>query len=321
MRSQNRSGDDGLPERHMPEQLEGRLLIVGNDGGTNVGGSLFRAAQKLGLTAHLLEAHPAMQAPRWVQRFNWWLRGRRPTWLNRYSSSVVRKVAELRPQWLLVTGIMPINRAALVEIGRLGVRRMNFLTDDPWNPAHRAAWFLKTLPHYEHIFSPRRANLRDLQKQSGATVSYLPFGYDESLFFPEAVIENDERPQIYSDVIFAGGADRDRVPYFDALIKAGFKVALYGDYWNRYAETRASFRGYADPQTLRQAISGAKISLCLVRRANRDGHVMRTFELPAIGACMLIEDTAEHREIFGKDGAAVCYFSNPDEMIERARGS
>jgi len=78
-------------------------------------------------------------------------------------------------------------------------------------------------------------------------------------------------------------------------------------------------RGVADLDTLRAAIQGAKVALCLVRRANRDGHVMRTFEVPAVGACMVTEDTSEHREIFGDDGRNVVYFKTIPEMVERCR--
>jgi spore maturation protein CgeB len=46
---------------------------------------------------------------------------------------------------------------------------------------------------------------------------------------------------------------------------------------------------------------------------------MRSFEVPAIGACMLAEDTAEHREIFGGDDEAVAYFGSIDEMVEKLR--
>jgi len=62
----------------------------------------------------------------------------------------------------------------------------------------------------------------------------------------------------------------------------------------------------------------AKVNLCLVRRANRDGHVMRSFEIAAAGGCMLAEDTGEHREIFGPDGEAVLYFRSAREAAERA---
>jgi spore maturation protein CgeB len=65
--------------------------------------------------------------------------------------------------------------------------------------------------------------------------------------------------------------------------------------------------------------AAAKVNLCLVRRANRDGHVMRSFEIAAIGGCMLAEDTDEHREIFGPEGEAVVYFRNAREAAERTR--
>ena len=41
------------------------------------------------------------------------------------------------------------------------------------------------------------------------------------------------------------------------LLRAGFRVALYGGYWNRYPETRCVARGLADPLTVRKAIAGA----------------------------------------------------------------
>ena len=46
---------------------------------------------------------------------------------------------------------------------------------------------------------------------------------------------------------------------------------------------------------------------------------MRSFEVPAMGGCLLIEDTEEHREIFGEDGEVVVYFRTLDEMLDRAR--
>jgi spore maturation protein CgeB len=45
---------------------------------------------------------------------------------------------------------------------------------------------------------------------------------------------------------------------------------------------------------------------------------MRSFEIAAVGGCMLAEDTAEHREIFGPDGEAVVYFRTPREAAARA---
>jgi spore maturation protein CgeB len=293
------------------------LLIVGNPAPIHLGAHFLHAAQAQGLSVKLCDSRVAFTAPWPLVKFNWWLRGRRPTWLKSFSEQLVENCRQFRPRWLLATGISPIGDQALAMIGKFGTLRLNFLTDDPWNLAHRAPWFLKALPHYDHVFSPRRANLEDLRRLGCTGVSYLPFAYAPEIHFPELPRTAAEHACFSADVIFAGGADADRVEYMTAIVRAGFKLALYGGYWEQFPALKLYSRGYADAQTLRKAIGGAKVALCLVRQANRDGHSMRTFEVPAVGACMLMEDTEEHREIFGEAGQAVVYFSNTAEMIDK----
>lgn len=293
-----------------------RLLLVGNSGVVHIGAHLHQAAKTLSLRVALCDSTKAFDGPAWLGKFNWWLRGHRPTRLREFSEEVLKTCQEFRPVWMLSVGMAPIEAQALDAIGKFGVQRLNYLTDDPWNPAHRAPWFMKALPLYDHVFSLRRSNLGDLRQAGCRRVSYLPFAYAPELHFQQPPATGEERSRFSYDVVFAGGADRDRVPYIAALIRAGFKLGLYGGYWERYPETRSYSRGHADPRTLRLAIGGAKVALCLVRRANRDGNSMRSFEVPAIGASMLTEDTDEHREIFGENGRAVVYFDSIDEMLE-----
>jgi hypothetical protein len=296
-----------------------RLLIVGNPAPIHVGAHMLNAARALGLSVELCDSDTAFAASWPVAKINWWLRGHRPSRLDDFSREVVEACQRLRPRWLISTGISPISDWALEAIGKVGTQRLNFLTDDPWNPAHQAPWFMKTLPLYDHVFSPRRANLGDIRRLGCHQVSYLQFAYAPEVHFAEPPTNVAEEERFAADTIFAGGADPDRVNYMVALSKAGLNVALYGGYWTRFLETKPYSRGHADPQTLRKAIGGAKTALCLVRRANRDGHSMRTFEVPAIGASMLVEDTEEHREIFGEDGEAVFYFNDIDQLIEKTR--
>ncbi|WP_392534632.1 glycosyltransferase [Nostoc sp. C117] len=296
-----------------------RLLIAGCLNGTNIGGAFFKAAKSLNLNPSLFDIRSADAGSKLLKKINWHLRGKYPNQLAKFSQNIVKECCIFTPDLFVSTGIAPVNQKALVEMKKMGIKRINFLTDDPWNRYHYAPWFLHALPHYDIVFSPRRANIDDILQAGCPNVEYLPFGYDSDLFYPEEFI-NKEAPLDYTcDVMFAGGADRDRVAYISALIQSGICVNLYGGYWNRYPETKAHTSGIADIPTLRLAIAGAKIALCLVRRANRDGNCMRTFEVPAVGACMLTEDTQEHREIFGEEGQTVLYFQTIPEMLKKVR--
>lgn len=303
----------------MPEAGAVAVVVVGGVRGADVGGSLHRGAATLGLGSEIVDAAAAYRAPAPVRWLNWRLRGKRPSRLTEFGDAVVEVCTQLRPGTLVCTGIAPLARSALDAIGRLGIRRLNFLTDDPWNPAHRAPWFLQAVPAYDAVFSPRRAVLGELTAAGCREVRFLPFGYDPKLFFPASLDERSAQGLSMPDVVFAGGADADRVPYMAALAVAGFKLALYGGYWDRYPQTRGLARGLVDTAGVRMAIATAKVAICLVRRANRDGNCMRTFEVPAIGTCMLTEDTPEHREIFGAEGQAVLYFSTVAEMVGKCR--
>ena len=294
-----------------------KVLVVGNRGGTNVGEAFEKAASDLDVDIRLIESRLAMEASPFIRRANWWLRGRRPTRLGRFSQAVAKECHDWRPDYVVATGIAPLSRRALADIGKLGVRRIDYLTDDPWNPSHRAPWFMDALRQYDWIFSPRTSNLDDLRKHGCPRVSYLPFAYTPDVHYCDKPETVEEQKRFAADIVFAGGADPDRVALVGGLVRSGFQVALYGDYWDRHLETRYCALGQADPKTLRKATTGAKVVLCLVRRANRDGNTMRTFEASAMGACMLTEYTEEHRQILGEDGDAVVYFRSHEEMIAR----
>ncbi len=89
------------------------ILIVGNDGGTNIGASLLRAARALGIPADLADARSAYDAPRAVARFNWWVRGRRPTRLGGFSASVAERWRNERPSTVIAAGLVPLDARAL----------------------------------------------------------------------------------------------------------------------------------------------------------------------------------------------------------------
>jgi spore maturation protein CgeB len=180
----------------------------------------------------------------------------------------------------------------------------------------RAKWYLHALPHYDVVFTPRRSNIEDMLQLGCREVRYLPFGYDEFLFNSSLGPATAESPP---EVLFVGGADRDRIAFMNEFMGDGPIVSLVGGYWPKERGLRKYALGLKGPAELFALTEAAAVNLILVRRANRDGHVMRTFEAGAIGGCLAVEDTLEHREIFGDDGESVRYFRTPSEAAKLCR--
>ena len=281
-----------------------------------MGGYLAAAARQLGLDFQLVDANAADAPTRLERSFYFHFRGKRPARLDRFAAQVVDTCARAKPGVVLTTGRAPLDRSHIEVLRARGIRVVNYSTDDPWNPTQYAPWFLSALSSYDAIFTTRRANVDDFRNCGVRAVYYLPFGYDPDVHRPWP---NNGRTATPSDVLFVGGCDSDRLPMIGALIDAGLDVALFGGYWDRHSKTRPYWRGMADQDTIRSASAAARVCLCLVRRANRDGHVMRSFEAAAIGGCMLAEDTADHRELFGPQDHAVRYFGTMAEMVQQAK--
>jgi len=292
-----------------------KLAIVGISGGTNIGESLRRASIAARQFGSFFDAYEAWRGSRILRALKWRFLDRRPLRLDAFSRKVVDECARTRPKYLISTGIAPLTEASLRVLRRLDVTCINYSTDDPWNRSHRAEWHLRALKNYDLVFTPRRSNIQDFIDAGCADVRYLPFAYDDELFGPGAPSDLT----VSHDLLFVGGADRDRVAFIAGIVNSGLRPAVVGDYWNRFPETRGFDLGHKDPKALRALTAAAAVNLCVVRHANRDGNVMRSFEIPAVGGFMLAEDTPEHREIFGTEGQCVLYFTTPEGAADKAR--
>jgi spore maturation protein CgeB len=293
-----------------------KLLIIGLSQPGHMGSYFARAAGRLGLDWGIIDAGKAYAGSWPVRAFNWRLRDRRPARLQQFGAEVFDNCMATQRNVVVTTGHAPLDRSQIERIRSLGIKLINYSTDDPWNPAQRADWFLSALPAYDVVFSARCANLDDFRRCGVRAVHYLPFAYDPDVHRPWPENSPASAP---SDILFVGGCDPDRHVLISALIEAGLDVALFGGYWDRFYDTRPYWRGIADQDAIRAASAAARVCLCLVRRANRDSNVMRSFEAAAIGGCILAEDTSGHRELFGHDGEAVRYFSTASQMVNQAK--
>jgi spore maturation protein CgeB len=293
------------------------LTIVGYAEAGQMGRYLASAATALRVPYRIIDARKAESSNRVKEAFYWRLRGKRPAHISSFAAAVLDACSSVKPAVVLTTGNRaPLERRHIEALRKLGAKVINYSTDDPWNPALHAPWFLSALPSYDVIFTPRRANLNDFRRCGARAVHYMPFGYDPEVHRPWPEDAPQERG---SDILFVGGCDNDRLPLISALAEAGLSLTLFGGYWNRQPQTRAYSRGFADQAVIRAASASAAVCLCLVRRANRDDHVMRSYEAAAIGGCILAEDTPDHRELFGPEDHAVRYFKSTPEMVKKAK--
>jgi spore maturation protein CgeB len=296
-----------------------RLLVVGNPQPEQVSAHFLAAARHLSLEAEIVDCRQAWSRSLWVNRVFHHLLARRPPYLRQFSRKVLAACNDFKPEILLVTGITAPDHQTLQAIGRMNIQRMNYLTDDPWNPQMEAGFFWPALREYDVIWSPRRANLEDLRRHGCQRVEYLPFGYNPEAHFPETPQTAGERERFSCDVVFVGGADADRLTIAKALVCAGLKVHLYGNYWWRDKELRPHWRGFVYGREQRLAVGCARVNLCFGRKANRDGHAMRSLELPAMKACLVVEDTLEHRELYGADGDCVVYYHDLPGLVKQVQ--
>lgn len=256
-----------------------------------------------------------------VHKVAYRLLGRRPLTYWIFNRALLASVNRFRPDVILVVKGAHVSPATLRSIKReSGAFLINYATDDPFNPAVNTRGLINGIALYDLYACTKRAIMDDVRRTGCKDVIYVPFGYKPSVHYPDIPRTGEEKSRFTSDVVFIGGCDRDRTPYFEALVRQlpEVRLHLYGGYWERHPLLRRYHRGFALGRDYRLALSGAKIAINLVRRANRDGHVMRTFEIPACGAFMLAERTEEHLELFEEDQDAV-FFGSAEEMVEKIR--
>ena len=284
--------------------------------GTHVGASLERAAVCQGITVTRFDMADAMRANRLLRAAFWRFGGHRPARLDAFSAEVVAGCARGTARAVdrhRRGAAHPLGAASAARHGR----RLLQLLDRRSLEQDGAGLLALARPAGIRcrVHDPLGKSRMLAEYRRCRDVRYLPFGYDDELFPGPA------KPLAVPsyDVLFVGGADRDRISFITQFLKSRLSVALVGGYWDRCPATRPHALGLQPPEILARLTAASRINLCLVRRANRDGHVMRSFEIPALGGAMLAEDTAEHRDIFGRDGQAVVYFRTPEDAVARAR--
>ena len=105
-----------------------------------------------------------------------------------------------------------------------------------------------------------------------------------------------------ADVVFVGHWEPHTERYVAALRDAGVRMQVWGDYWWKAKDRSLRVVKLLEHEEYVTTIASAKMALCVFSRRNRNESTGRSFEIPAIGTCMLAERTAEHVFLYGERG-------------------
>jgi len=224
----------------------------------------------------------------------------------------VREVEEVKPDLVVVTGILPLTSKVFLAVKKHNGLMVNYLTDDPWNPIHKRKSFLTNLPNYDHIFSTKRSLQKRLKQAGVPSTSWLPFAYDPELHYPVPA-------KLGPDVVFIGTGAQERLPWLSEVAKIpGVQRRIYGNSWNGIKAPGWVHHAAVTGEDYCDAIEGAKVVLGLLRQANGDQSTDRSYEIGAIGGCGLYQDTGEHRELL-YNYPEMGFFKNPATLAERVK--
>ncbi len=247
--------------------------------------------------------------------------GRRPLSYWALNRTLLKAARRFRPDIVLASGGKFMSPNTLKRIKQeMGATLINYATDDPFARAISAGRLRDSVALYDIYACTKKAVMEDVKEAGCKKVVYVRFAYQPAGHFPEKPETQEEKARFDSDVAFVGGCDGDRAPFFETLVRAvpSVRLNLYGRYWDRHRLLRRYHRGFAFGREYRLTLGGTKIAVNLIRRSNRDDHVMRTFEIPACGAFMLAERTDVHMELFEEDREAA-FFGSAEELAEKVK--
>jgi spore maturation protein CgeB len=107
------------------------------------------------------------------------------------------------------------------------------------------------------------------------------------------------------------------------LVKAGFRVRVWGPYWQHRTEDSALARqyvqgGYIEGADFVRAVKCSQISINRTDDTNFPAANMRFFELLACGMAGLNSPTPEMEELF-PDNELTFYYRDSDHLVDRVR--
>lgn len=195
--------------------------------------------------------------------------------------------------------------------------------DDPtgMRDGNRFSSLLTALPLYDHCVVMRDINIGEYKAYGAKSIQRVWMSYDEIMHNPyenATLVPNHMR----SEVSFIGTWMRyeGRDKFMMALADGGVPISIWGNRWEKspyWSGLKNFYRGPAiSGEDYVAAIQGAKISIGMLSKGNRDLHTTRSLEIPFAGGLLLAERTVEHQSLYEEDKEAV-FWSSSEECAKK----
>ena len=223
---------------------------------------------------------------------------------------------EQLPDFLWLDKALMVRRATLeaVRAASPSTKIIGFSADDMNRANNQSKSFLESLPLFHAFITTKSYNVPELQALGGQAVEFMDNAYCARTHVPPT------RDDPEWEVGFTGTHESERADTLDYLSRHGVRLLVTGGEWPPSFHPPGAVvcrREVWGPEYV-QSLARAKISLCFLRKANRDLQTTRSVEIPACGRFMLAERTVEHRRLF-KEGIEAEFFSSKEELLDKCK--
>ena len=237
---------------------------------------------------------------------------------SRENARLVNAVTSFEPDVVWIEKGLTVRLSTLrrIKAQRPGVLIVSFSADDMMNPLNQSVYWRQCFPDYDVHVTTKTPNIDEFIQRGARSVVFMAKSYDPSTHRPVVLSEEDWR-QYRSEVTFVGSFERERFESMAFLAARGVAVRVWGNGWSGVVASSPNLRVEGQPlygEEYAKVINAARISLCFLRKMNRDRQTARSVEIPACGAFMLAERTEEHQALF-QEGVEAAYFGSNEELL------
>ena len=202
----------------------------------------------------------------------------------------------------------------------LTLKLVNWSLDDMYAWHNRSIFYTLAIKYYDLIVTTKSYNVQELSLLGAKNVKYLSQAYSNNIHTPQLCSDNYKH-----EVVFIGYPEKERIKSVLFLADNNIRIDIYGypEAWRKQEyDIRHNniiiHKEFLEGKDYSKALSCAKISLCFLRKANRDQHTSRSIEIPACKGFMIAERTQEHLDLFEEDKEVV-YFDNNEELLKKVQ--